>query len=213
MKRVFVLALFAFAWTARAQGIGQQSASNEPPPDPGLASSIRIDLELPSGSGRVPAAPSEVLTAEYRSRMLDEAGWLQSHYGLTPGNQTAARVSVHRFSRFPAGAGSVLVQELRLGAGRPLAGLRLEQHNVLLAGDELSLRSGSDVETLARWTGASLSETETSWLSVLGWRSRSELHWKAGDPARQWQWQVNAVLDRRAADHKGNIELRVLRRF
>ena len=105
------------------------------------------------------------------------------------------------------------MQEFRLVAGRPLAGLRLVQHNVLMAGDELSVRSGSDVETLARWSGASLSETESNWLSMLGWRSRSELHWKAGDPARQLQWQVNAALDRRAASQKGNIEFRVLRHF
>jgi len=213
MKRNIVLALLVISCAARAQGAGPQGAAAEPPSDGSPGSSIRIELELQDDPGRVPAAPSEVFTSEYRARLLDEAGWLQSHYGLRPADQSAAAISVHHVSRLPGESGPVLVQEFRLVAGRPLAGLRLVQRDVLMAGDELSVRSGSDVDSLVRWSGASLSETESNWLSVLGWRSRSELHWKAGDPARQLQWQVNAALDRRAASQKGNIEFRVLRHF
>jgi len=213
MKLVFTLILCVFSLVTRAQGTGQQSASTDPPHDSVLASLIQIELELSSDSDRMLVASSEVLTAEYRSRMLNQADWLHSRYGLLTADQTVPRVSLHYPSRFPGGPGPEFAQELRLVPGRPLVGLRLEQHNVLMAGDELTLRSGSDVQILAHLTDASLSETESNWLSVLGWRSRSELHWKAGDPTRQLQWQVNAAFDRRAANQHGDIEFRALRHF
>jgi hypothetical protein len=213
MKLVFILLSCAFALAAQAQGTGQQSVSTDPPHESGLASLIQIELELSSDSDRVRALSSEALTSEYRSRIVNQADWLHSRYGLLTADQTMARVSLQHSSRFPAGSGPLMAQELRLVAGHPLVGLRLERHNVLMAGDELSLRSGSDVQTLARLTGTSISGTESDWLSVLGWRSRSELHWKAGDPARQLQWQLNAAFDRRAANQKANVEFRVMRHF
>jgi hypothetical protein len=196
---------------ARAQSPVGRTSSIHPDPFVNAPSSIQLELELISLPVWSADVASVVLTSDYRLRMLEERDRLQRRYGVEPVDQAALRSSV--MSRPPISQPQLnFVQELRLPDQRPLAGLQFETKDFLFKGDQLGVRSISDVEALARAMGLS-GTAQGEILSMLGWRSHSRLQWQLGDPARELQWRFSAGVDRRASSQKSFVDFQLLRHF
>jgi hypothetical protein len=176
------------------------------------ADGMRIAARLSSLS--TPSLQS-VFTTLYWSRAYEERAQLATRFGvhLTYGLISDA-------SSLPQGPGLVpdrgswgFAQELRWTSARPTTGLMFERQNLLMQGDRLSIRSNSDIQTLLRGAGVFNASAENDVLSLLGWRSRSQLVWQVGEPTREIQWQLTARFDRRAYAQTNTVGLNVLRRF
>ncbi len=191
------LLLCAVVAAARAQSPVERPASADPDLLLNLPYSMRLELGPPSSPGWSAGTGSAVLTSNHRLRMLEERTQQQTRYGLNLVDQATSRS--HLLLQFPG--------------GRPLAGLQYERKNFLFEGDQLSIRSTSDIQTLARGLGLSGTQVEGDALSLLGWRSHSRLAWELGDPTRELQWRFSASIDRRVAVQKSAVSLQMLRRF
>jgi len=191
------LLLCAMVAAAQAQSPVERPVSADPDLLLNLPYSMRLELGLSSRSGGSAGTGSAVLTSNYRLRMLEERAQQQARYGVNLVDHATSR--------------SYLL--LRFPGGRPLAGLQYERKNFLFEGDRLSIRSTSDIQTLARGLGLSGTEAEGDVLSLLGWRSHSRLAWELGNPTRELQWRFSASIDRRAAVQKSAVGLQMLRRF
>ena len=71
----------------------------------------------------------------------------------------------------------------------------------------------TDVQALLRGAGVFSASAENDVLSLLGWRSRSQLLWQVGEPTREIQWQLTARFDRRAYAQTNTVSVGLLRRF
>jgi len=184
--------------------------------DPGallkLPYSTRLALDAPSWAA-APGPASAVLTQGYRARVLEEKAWHEAHFGVHPMGGAAPGPYLVRETPVAGHPGLNFVQELHWPGARPLAGLQFERKDLLFKGDQLSIRSTSDLQTLARGIGLSGSDTEAGMLSLLGWRSHSRVLWQWGEPTRELQWRFSAGLDRRAATQRGTLNLQMVRRF
>ena len=191
------LLLCAVLAAARAQSPVERPVSADPDLLLNLPYSMRLELGPSSKPGRSAGTGSAVLTSNHRLRMLEERTQQQTRYGVNLVDPATSRS--HLLLQFPG--------------GRPLAGLQYERKNFLFEGGQLSIRSTSDIQTLARGLGLSGTQVEGDALSLLGWHSHSRLAWELGDPTRELQWRFSASIDRRAAVQKSAVSLQMLRRF
>ena len=206
------VAAAAQAQTPQAQWAVEQESAADPAVLLSLPYSTRLAWDAPLWpDGRLGRA-SAVLTADYRARTLEEQNWRESRFGVRPVDPMASNPYFLHESRVPGRLALNFVQELRW-PGRPLAGVAFERRDFLFRGDRLSIRSTSDLQTLARGIGLSGSDTEAGMLSLLGWRSHSRLLWQWGEPTRELQWKFSAGMDRRAAVQSGSVNLQMVRRF
>ncbi len=209
---VRILLLGAMVTTARAQSPVEQTTSFHPDLLLNPLQSMHLELDLLSSPGWSAGTASAVFTSDYRLRMLGERAQLQNRYGVSPVDQATLRSSL--LHQTPIAHPQLsFVQELRFPGGRPLAGLHFERKDFLFKGDQLGVRSTSDIQALARGIGLSGTQAQGDVLSLLGWRSHSRLEWQLGDPIRELQWRFSASVDRRATIQKSVINLQLLRRF
>ena len=208
-----ILVLWALASAAHAQSIDVPLAAAEREQPQSAGFSIRFEPDLASRAGFMPGLDSDVYTSAFRLRTLDERAQRQFRFGLNavdPG--TLLPTLVHQ-TPIPGSARFNFVQELRWSGGLPLTGLQYERRNFLFAGDRVSIRSTSDVQALARGVGLVGSGAGTDLMSLIGWRSHTQLEWQLGEPTRELQWRFSARMDRRSANQRSAVDLQVLRRF
>jgi len=200
------------AQTAREHPTAESATAADPAILLILPYALRLASDSPVWIDGRAATASSVLTADYRARSLRELAWREFHFGVHPADPSATGPYLLRETPVPGHPQLNFVQELRWPGG-PLAGIAFERKNFLFEGDQLSIRSTSDVQALARGIGLPSSEAEAGMLSLLGWRSHSRLLWQWGEPTRELQWQFSASFDRRAAVQSANVSLQLVRRF
>jgi hypothetical protein len=177
------------------------------------ANGMRIAARFSSLS--MPASPSHssVFTTLYWSRAYEERAQLATRFGVHLTYGLTADASAMPQGPVPDRGPWGFAQEMRWSSARPMTGLMFERHNLLLQGDRLSIRSNSDVQALLRGAGVFSASAENDVLSLLGWRSRSQLLWQVGEPTREIQWQLTARFDRRAYAQTNTVSVGLLRRF
>ncbi len=177
-----------------------------------MAHGTRFSLGLSSWSAPPVQSRSSVFTTDYWSRAYEERAQLEARYGVRLAFEP-------RFEPYGAPSLPALThQPMDIAGGlrwnaQPLAGLQFERHNLFMQGDRLSFRASSDVQTLFREAGLVGSGAELDALSLLGWRSHSQLVWELGEPTRELRWQFTAHFDRRAEVQSNSAGFNVLRRF
>src|SRR5882757_679146 len=175
------------------------------------AHGMRFGLSVSSLSIPPVESRSSVFTSDYWSRAYEQRTQLESRFGIHPAGGLALRP--YAMQQVPGHPQFGFVQELQWPGAKPLAGLQFERKDLLFQGDRLSIRATSDVQTLLREAGLVRSSTELDALSLLGWRSHSQLVWQVGEPTREFQWQLTARFDRRAYAQTSTVGLNALRRF
>jgi hypothetical protein len=210
---VRILLLCAMVASARAQPPVEATSSFRPDLLLDLPYSAQLELDLSSMPGWPAGPPSAVLTSDYRLRMLEERWRLRSRYGVIPSDQAPLRSSLLHQTQIANHPRLNFVQELHFPGGRPLAGLQFERRDFLLKGDRLGIRSISDLQAIARGAGMFGTQAQSDMLSLLGWRSHSQLEWQLGEPTHELQWRFSAGVDRRATSQKSAINLQLVRRF
>jgi hypothetical protein len=216
MRIARVLLLLALTQPALARPPAQETEPLSDGPDI-LVLNTAYGMRFALGLASLPVPPAEsassIFTSVYWSRAYEQRALLDARYGIhAAGGLTLESSSMRRAQ----GAGSRqfgFVGELRWPSAKPLAGLQFERRDLLLQGDQLSIRATSDVQALFREAGLIKSMAEIDALSLLGWRSHSQLVWQIGEPSRQIQWQFSARYDRRAYVQTDTVALNVLRRF
>jgi len=177
-----------------------------------LPYAMRLELGVSSFSGPRLEAPPSVFTSLYWSRAYDERSELEHRFGIHLTDASAFRPYALQQTPVPGHPQFNFVQEWRRPGGA-LSGLQFERKNLFFDGDRLTIRTSSDLTTLARGAGFSGSEAELDVLSLLGWRSHSRLVWQLGEPTREFQWQFSAGYDRHSFVQSSTVDLGLLRRF
>jgi hypothetical protein len=154
---------------------------------------------------------SSVFTSDYWLRAYEQRAQLEARFGIHTSDALALRP--YATQQVPGHPQFGFVQELPWPGAKPLAGLQFERKDLLFQGDRLSIRATSDVQVLLREAGLLKSSAEIDALSLLGWRSHSQLVWQLGEPTREVQWQFTARFDRRAYSQTNTVGLSALRRF
>jgi hypothetical protein len=208
-----ILLLWAMVAAARAQPPVDQLVSTDPDLLLNLPYAMRLELGLSSWSGPSPGTASAVFTSVYRLRTLDERTQWGTRFGVHLVDQATLRPSVTHQTPIPGNPQFNFAQELWWPDGRPLTGLQFQRRNFLFEGDQLSIRSTSDVQALARGVGLLGSGAAVDLLSLMGWRSHSRLVWELGEPTRELQWRFSARMDRRGTIQSSAVDLQVMRRF
>ena len=169
---VRVLLLYAMVATARAQ-TGDRPLSADAILPLALPFEMRFDSGVSAWPAPSPGTASSVLTPDYQSRMLDERIRQEFRFGLHVADQAALRLHALHRTPVPSYPRLSFVQELSWPGSRPLTGLQFERKGLLFVGDQVSIRSTSDVQALLR--GIGLSGSEVDLMSLLGRRSRTQL--------------------------------------
>jgi hypothetical protein len=175
--------------------------------------SIRLEPDFETRTRLAPGTASDVYSTGFRQRALNEREEWQFRFGVHAIEPNVLRPAL--LHQAPIGGSSRFnfVQELRWPGGQSLTGLQFERSNFLFAGDRVSIRSTSDVQTLARGAGLLGAGMGTDLMSFLGWRSHSQLQWQLGEPDHELQWRFTARMDRKSSNPSSAVDLQVLRRF
>ena len=173
---------------------------------------MRFALGVSSQSNLQLESRQSIFTSVYWSRAYEQKAQLEARFGvhLTHG----FTFDPYSLQLEPAAWHPPLgfMRDARWSA-KPRAGFLFERENLLLRGDQLSIRANSDIQTLCREIGLFKSSEEVDALSLLGWRSHSQLLWQIGQPTREIQWQFIARFDRKAYTQTNTMAVTILRRF
>jgi hypothetical protein len=207
-----VLLLLVLGQPALAQQAPQQTALLADGPDLAVAEApygMRFALGVSSQSLE---SRQSIFTSVYWSRAYEQRAQLEARFGLHLTHGFA--LDPYSLQLEPAAWHPPLgfMSDARWSA-KPRAGFLFERENLLLQGDQLSIRANSDIQTLCREIGLFKSSEEVDALSLLGWRSHSQLLWQIGQPTREIQWQFIARFDRKAYTQTNTMAVSVLRRF
>ena len=208
-----ILIGWALASAAHAQALEEPLAAADSQAPRNTGFSIRLDLEPAYRAGVAPGVVSDVYSSAFRQRALDEREAWKFRFGVDVIEPGMLRPTLLHQSPVSGSSQFNFVQELSWPGGLSLTGLQFERRNVLFYGDRVNIRSTSDVQALARGVGLLGAGAGTDLMSLLGWRSHSQLEWQLGEPTRELQWRLTARLDRRASDQSSAVNLQVLRRF
>ena len=216
MRIAAMLLLITVVQPALAMEPSPQAESSSAGPDLWVVTTA-FRMRAAFGASSLSALPvesrSSILTSDYWSRAYEQRAQLEARFGIRLSHGlTFDPYAIEQEPMAGPGHQPFGFGEMRWNV-KPQAGFQFKRENFLLKGDRLTFRSNSDIQAVFREVGLFKSDAEVDALSLLGWRSHSQLLWQIGEPTREIQWQFSARFDRRAYAQTSTVGFNLLRRF